>query len=109
MGDLEKSGEERTYGSGVFKPFNGSNFYVRSNCPFTLTRFTNNRVGCDITVRRGDNGLLVQLEIIINKVRTVVQNGSVIVEEKRLESHPNTPSSRTVSLQKTAAAHKAKQ
>ncbi|XP_056281300.1 mucin-2-like [Pseudoliparis swirei] len=74
----------RTYGSGVFEPFNGSNFYIRSNCPFTLTRFTNNRVGCDITVRRGDNGLLVQLDIIINKVRTVVQNGSVMVEEKSI-------------------------
>uniref|UniRef100_A0A8C3B0N0 Uncharacterized protein n=1 Tax=Cyclopterus lumpus TaxID=8103 RepID=A0A8C3B0N0_CYCLU len=72
----------RTFGSGVFEPFNGTNFYVRSNCPFTLTRFTNNRVGCDITIRRGDNGLLVQLDIIINKVRTVVQNGSIIVEEK---------------------------
>uniref|UniRef100_A0A8C3AZB4 VWFD domain-containing protein n=1 Tax=Cyclopterus lumpus TaxID=8103 RepID=A0A8C3AZB4_CYCLU len=79
----------RTFGSGVFEPFNGTNFYVRSNCPFTLTRFTNNRVGCDITIRRGDNGLLVQLDIIINKVRTVVQNGSIIVEEKRFEPNSN--------------------
>ncbi|XP_059182325.1 mucin-2-like [Centropristis striata] len=72
----------RTFGSGVFEPFNGLGFYVRSNCPFTLTRFTHNRVECDITIRRDNNGLLVQLEIIINKVRTVVQNGSILVERK---------------------------
>uniref|UniRef100_A0A8D0CYE0 VWFD domain-containing protein n=1 Tax=Sander lucioperca TaxID=283035 RepID=A0A8D0CYE0_SANLU len=72
----------RTFGSGVVQPFSGSSFYVRSNCPFTLTRFTHNRVECDITTRRGDNGLLVRVEIIINKVRTVVQNGSILVEKK---------------------------
>ncbi|XP_031721465.1 mucin-19 [Anarrhichthys ocellatus] len=72
----------RTLGSGVVQTFSGSSFYVRSNCPFTLTRFTHNRVGCDVTIRRGDNGLLVRVEIIINKVRTALQNGSVLVEEK---------------------------
>uniref|UniRef100_A0A3B5B9H6 VWFD domain-containing protein n=1 Tax=Stegastes partitus TaxID=144197 RepID=A0A3B5B9H6_9TELE len=72
----------RTFGSGVVQPFNGSAFYVHSNCPFVLTRFTHNRVECDVTVRRGDNGLLVRVEIIINKVRTVLQNGSVLVEKK---------------------------
>ncbi|XP_044042781.1 mucin-5B-like isoform X2 [Siniperca chuatsi] len=72
----------RTFGSGVVQPFNGSSFYVRSNCPFTLTRFTHNRVECDITTRRGDSGLLVQVEIIINKIRTVLKNGSILVEKK---------------------------
>ncbi|XP_071358816.1 mucin-2-like [Trachinotus anak] len=72
----------RTFGSGVVQPFNGSGYYVRSNCLFTLTRFTHNRVECDITTRRGDGGLLVQVEIIINKVRTVLQNGSILVEKK---------------------------
>ncbi|XP_054862830.1 mucin-19-like isoform X1 [Amphiprion ocellaris] len=71
-----------TFGSGVVQPFNGSAFYVHSNCPFIFTRFTHNRVKCDVTVRRGDNGLLVQVEIIINKVRTVLQNGSILVEKK---------------------------
>uniref|UniRef100_A0A8C4DQF0 VWFD domain-containing protein n=1 Tax=Dicentrarchus labrax TaxID=13489 RepID=A0A8C4DQF0_DICLA len=72
----------RTFGSGVVQPFNGSSFYVHSNCPFTLTRFTHNRVECDITTWRGDNGLLAQVEIIINKIRTVLQNGSIMVERK---------------------------
>ncbi|XP_045928607.1 mucin-2-like [Micropterus dolomieu] len=72
----------RTFGSGVVQPFNGSSFYVRSNCPFTLTRFTHNRVECDITTRRDDSGLLVQVEIIINKVRTFLTNGSILVEKK---------------------------
>ncbi|XP_053170206.1 mucin-2-like [Scomber japonicus] len=71
-----------TFGSGVVQPFNGSIFYVRSNCPFTLTRFTHNRVECDIVIRRGDNGLMVQVEIIINKVRTeLMLNRSILVEK----------------------------
>ncbi|XP_071057865.1 mucin-2-like isoform X3 [Pseudochaenichthys georgianus] len=72
----------RTFGSGVVQPFNGSSFYVRSNCMFLLTHFTHHRVECDITTRREDDGLLVRVEIIINKVRTVVQNGSILVEGK---------------------------
>ncbi|XP_030575850.1 mucin-5B-like [Archocentrus centrarchus] len=71
-----------TFGSGVVQPFQGSGFYVRSNCPFTLTRLTHNRVECDVSIRRGNNGLLVQVEIIINKVRTVLQNGNILVEDQ---------------------------
>ncbi|CAJ1054408.1 mucin-6-like isoform X5 [Xyrichtys novacula] len=74
----------RTFGSGVVQPFNGSSFYVRSNCQFTLTRFTHNRVECDITTRRDDSGLLVRVEIIMNRIRTVLQNGSILVEGKRV-------------------------
>ncbi|XP_068163615.1 mucin-6 [Antennarius striatus] len=71
----------KTFGSGIIQPFNGSGFYVRSNCMFTLTRFTHNRVECVIIVRRGNNGLLVQVEIIINKVKTVLEEGRILVEK----------------------------
>ncbi|XP_074554297.1 mucin-6 [Halichoeres trimaculatus] len=74
----------RTFGSGVVQPFNGSSFYVRSNCPFTFTRFTHNRVECEVIIQRGDSELLVQVEIIINKIRTVLKNGSILVEKKRV-------------------------
>ncbi|XP_015252842.1 PREDICTED: mucin-19-like [Cyprinodon variegatus] len=74
----------KTYGSGVIQAFKGSLFYVRSNCPFTFTRFTHKRVKCDITIRRGPNGLVNLIEIIINKVKTVVQNGTILVEKKRV-------------------------
>ncbi|XP_060936361.1 mucin-19-like [Limanda limanda] len=74
----------KTLGSGVMQPFNGSGFHVRSNCPFTLTRFTHNRVEYDITTRRGNSGLLTQLEITVNKVRTIVQGGSIEVEKKSI-------------------------
>ncbi|XP_060886380.1 mucin-19-like [Labrus mixtus] len=74
----------RTFGSGVVQPFYGSDFYVRSNCPFTLTRFTHNRVECDITIQRDDSGLVVQVEIIINKIRTVVRNANIWVEKNRV-------------------------
>ncbi|XP_041636867.1 mucin-2-like isoform X2 [Cheilinus undulatus] len=72
----------RTFGSGVVQPFIGQSFYVRSDCPFTLIHFTHNRVECEITIRRDDSGLLVFVEISINKIRTVLQNGSILVEEK---------------------------
>ncbi|KAM4523928.1 mucin-19-like [Fundulus diaphanus] len=74
----------KSYGSGVIQAFLSSPFYVRSNCPFTFARFTHNRVECDITIRRGQNGLLDLIEIIINKVKTVVQNGTIEVEKKRI-------------------------
>nr|BAS02363.1 Spiggin/ChrI [Pungitius pungitius] len=35
----------RTFGSGVVQPFKGETYYVRSDCPFTLTSFTVNRGG----------------------------------------------------------------
>ncbi|KAK7896326.1 hypothetical protein WMY93_021651 [Mugilogobius chulae] len=70
----------KTFGSGVVQPFNGTLFHVHSDCPFTLTRFTHNRVECAITTWRGHNGLLERVEITINKIRTVLQNGSVQVE-----------------------------
>uniref|UniRef100_A0A3Q0T4W6 VWFD domain-containing protein n=1 Tax=Amphilophus citrinellus TaxID=61819 RepID=A0A3Q0T4W6_AMPCI len=71
----------RTFGSGVVLPFQGSGFYVHSNCPFTLTRFAYNRVECDISLRRSNDGLVEQVSIIINKVRTVLMNGSILVED----------------------------
>lgn len=73
----------RTFGSGVIQPYNGSSFYVRSSCPFLLTRFTHNRVECTVTTQRDDSGLLVRVEIIVNKVRTILQNGIIRVEGKR--------------------------
>uniref|UniRef100_A0A673BKS7 VWFD domain-containing protein n=1 Tax=Sphaeramia orbicularis TaxID=375764 RepID=A0A673BKS7_9TELE len=72
-----------TFGSGVVQTFNGLTFYVHSNCPFTLIQFTHNHVECDIIIRRGDSGLIVQVEITINKVRTVLQNGHILVGTNR--------------------------
>uniref|UniRef100_A0A3Q3W8H4 VWFD domain-containing protein n=1 Tax=Mola mola TaxID=94237 RepID=A0A3Q3W8H4_MOLML len=60
----------------------GSHFSVRSNCPFTLTRLTHNGVECEVTIRWGDSGLLVHVEIIINKIQTVLRNGNILVETK---------------------------
>lgn len=73
----------RTFGSGVVQPFNGSSFYVRSSCPFLLSGFTHNRVECQVITQRDGSGLLVRVEIIVNKVRTVLQNGSIRVEGER--------------------------
>ncbi|XP_030630564.1 mucin-19 [Chanos chanos] len=74
----------KTFGSGVIQPFNGSTYYVRSSCPFTFTHFSGRGVDCDITIHRGNTGLMDRVEIIVNKVMTVLQNGSVFVENKRV-------------------------
>nr|BAS02319.1 spiggin B/A chimeric alternatively spliced variant 1 [Gasterosteus aculeatus] len=72
----------RTFGSGIVQPFKGKSYYVRSDCPFKLTSFNVNRGEYSVTIRRGHNGLLVQVEIIINKVTTLLQNGHVVVQNK---------------------------
>uniref|UniRef100_A0A3Q3AGZ4 VWFD domain-containing protein n=1 Tax=Kryptolebias marmoratus TaxID=37003 RepID=A0A3Q3AGZ4_KRYMA len=81
-----------TFGSGVTVPFEGSPFYVHSSCRFTFLRFTHSRVDCDITVQRGGGGLLTLVEIIINKVKTVLRGGGggVLVENGRSEPEPHT-------------------
>uniref|UniRef100_A0A3P8W2V7 VWFD domain-containing protein n=1 Tax=Cynoglossus semilaevis TaxID=244447 RepID=A0A3P8W2V7_CYNSE len=72
----------KMFGSGIIQTFNASSFHVRTNCPFTLTHFTHDQVDYDITTLRGDDGLLSQMEIIVNKIRTVVQIGGILVEKK---------------------------
>eukprot|EP00063_Salmo_salar_P033620 XP_014008455.1 PREDICTED: mucin-6-like [Salmo salar] len=73
----------KTFGSGVIQMFNGTVFYIRSTCPFTLTHFTHNRVDCDITMRRGENGLLEYIEINVNKIQTrILYNGTIFVEQR---------------------------
>nr|BAS02304.1 spiggin B alternatively spliced variant 11 [Gasterosteus aculeatus] len=75
----------RTFGSGIVQPFKGKSYYVRSDCPFKLTSFDVNRGEYSVTIRRGHNGLLVQVEIIINKVTTLLRNGHILVQNKRFE------------------------
>ncbi|KAI4899813.1 hypothetical protein NFI96_013757, partial [Prochilodus magdalenae] len=70
----------KTYGSGVIDPFSKNLFYLKTTCPITLTRFTLLGVNCEVTVQRGSNGLMTKVEILVNKVRTVLQDGNVIVE-----------------------------
>nr|BAS02326.1 spiggin B/C chimeric [Gasterosteus aculeatus] len=72
----------RTFGSGIVQPFQGESYYVRSDCPFTLTSFNVNQGEYSVTIRRGHNGLLVQVEIIINKVTTLLRNGHILVQNK---------------------------
>nr|BAS02295.1 spiggin B alternatively spliced variant 2 [Gasterosteus aculeatus] len=72
----------RTFGSGIVQPFKGKSYYVRSDCPFKLTSFNVNRGEYSVTIRRGHNGLLVQVEIIINKVTTLLRNGHILVQNK---------------------------
>uniref|UniRef100_A0A8B9K0U0 VWFD domain-containing protein n=1 Tax=Astyanax mexicanus TaxID=7994 RepID=A0A8B9K0U0_ASTMX len=55
-------------------------FYLKSTCPFTLTRFTLSGVTCSITVQRNATGLMNSVEITVNKITTVLQDGKITVE-----------------------------
>uniref|UniRef100_A0AAY4BJU5 VWFD domain-containing protein n=1 Tax=Denticeps clupeoides TaxID=299321 RepID=A0AAY4BJU5_9TELE len=73
----------KTYGSGVFKPFTGNPFYVRTTCHVTLLRFTYKGVICEITILERTNGMMTKVEINVNKIKTVIFNGTVEVDSKR--------------------------
>uniref|UniRef100_A0AAY4BIY0 VWFD domain-containing protein n=1 Tax=Denticeps clupeoides TaxID=299321 RepID=A0AAY4BIY0_9TELE len=72
----------KTYGSGVFKPFTGNPFYVRTTCHVTLLRFTYKGVICEITILERTNGMMTKVEINVNKIKTVIFNGTVEVDSK---------------------------
>uniref|UniRef100_A0AAQ4RX88 Uncharacterized protein n=1 Tax=Gasterosteus aculeatus aculeatus TaxID=481459 RepID=A0AAQ4RX88_GASAC len=82
-----------TFGSGIVQPFKGESYYVRSDCPFKLTSFNVNRGEYSVTIWRGHNGLLVQVEIIVNKVTTLLQNGHILVQNNRFEPKQKTAAS----------------
>nr|BAS02331.1 spiggin C [Gasterosteus aculeatus] len=80
----------RTFGSGIVQPFQGESYYVWSDCPFTLTSFNVNQGEYSVTIRRGHNGLLVQVEIVLNNVTTLLQDGHVVVKNKKFELRQKT-------------------
>ncbi|KAI7789659.1 putative mucin-2-like [Triplophysa rosa] len=74
----------KTYGSGVFETFNKTMFHLKSTCSITLTHFTHAGVDCHIIVQRGQNGLMNRVEIIVNKVVTLIHNNTLTVEGSRI-------------------------
>ncbi|XP_043093499.1 mucin-2-like isoform X2 [Puntigrus tetrazona] len=74
----------KTYGSGVFYTFNKTAFHLKTTCPVTLTHFNHAGVDCHVIVQRGPNGLMDRVEIIVNKVPTLVRNNTVTVEGSRI-------------------------
>ncbi|KAA0721171.1 Mucin-19 [Triplophysa tibetana] len=76
--------ECKTYGSGVFETFNKTAFHLNSTCSITLTHFTHAGVDCHIIVQRRQNGLMSRVEIIVNKVVTLIHNNTITVEGSRI-------------------------
>ncbi|XP_036373536.1 mucin-19-like [Megalops cyprinoides] len=72
----------RTFGSGVYEAFSGDVFHVRTTCPSTLVHITRDNVDYIIAVTRGSSGLITKLEITLNGISTVVENGTTFVEHK---------------------------
>ncbi|XP_016378048.1 mucin-19-like, partial [Sinocyclocheilus rhinocerous] len=70
----------KTYGSGIYYTFNKTAFHLKTTCPVTLTHFSHAGVDCHIIVQRGLNGLMDRVEIIINKITTLIHNNTVTVE-----------------------------
>ncbi|XP_056311152.1 mucin-2-like [Danio aesculapii] len=74
----------RTYSSGVFSSFNGTLFHLKSSCAVTLTHFTHAGADCHVIVQRGTTGLMDRVEIIVNKITTLVHNNTVTVDGSRI-------------------------
>uniref|UniRef100_A0A671QWR4 Mucin-19-like n=1 Tax=Sinocyclocheilus anshuiensis TaxID=1608454 RepID=A0A671QWR4_9TELE len=70
----------KTYGSGIYYTFNKTAFHLKTTCPVTLTHFSHAGVDCHIIIQRGLNGLMDRVEIIINKVTTLIHNNTATVE-----------------------------
>ncbi|KAI5094147.1 mucin-19-like, partial [Silurus meridionalis] len=70
----------KTYGSGVMQTFNNTMFHVKSTCLVILTQFSHAGVDCLISVQRDTNGVMKKVEILVNKIATVIQDGMLNVE-----------------------------
>ncbi|KAJ8381827.1 hypothetical protein SKAU_G00026050 [Synaphobranchus kaupii] len=72
-----------TFGSGVVEPFRGIPFHLSTTCPTTLLHFIHEDVEYEIIITRSaETGLIKKVEITLNKIRTVVTNGMITVEDK---------------------------
>ncbi|XP_062866095.1 uncharacterized protein LOC134328769 [Trichomycterus rosablanca] len=74
----------KTFGSGVIQMFNGTMFHVNSTCPMVMTHFSHGGVDSFISVQRNTTGVITKVKILVNKVETIIQNGVVTVEGKRI-------------------------
>ncbi|MCJ8743254.1 hypothetical protein PDJAM_G00091670 [Pangasius djambal] len=72
----------KTFGSGVIETFNKTMFHVKSTCPVILTHFSHAGVDCFISVQRDPTGFMKRVEILVNKVVTIIQDGIFTVEGK---------------------------
>ncbi|KAK2832411.1 hypothetical protein Q7C36_015873 [Tachysurus vachellii] len=70
----------KTFGSGVMQTFNGTMFHVKTTCPVTLTHFSHAGVDCFISVQRDQTGIMKRVEIYVNKIATIIQDGILTVE-----------------------------
>ncbi|KAG9329336.1 hypothetical protein JZ751_003555, partial [Albula glossodonta] len=73
----------QTFGSGVVESFSSEAFYLSTTCPTTLLHFAHNDVDYRIITTRGKkSGLIERVELTLNKIKTVVENGKIFVEDK---------------------------
>ncbi|KAM9467822.1 mucin-19-like [Clarias gariepinus] len=78
----------KTFGSGVIQTFNNTMLHVKSTCPLILTHFSHAGVDCYISVQRDPTGLIKRVEILVNKIVTTIQDGTLTVEGNSI-SLPN--------------------
>ncbi|KAF5906803.1 mucin-19-like, partial [Clarias magur] len=72
----------KTFASGVIQTFNNTKFQVNSTCPVILTHFSHAGVDCYISVQRDPSGFMNTVEILVNKIATIIQKGTLTVEGK---------------------------
>ncbi|KAG9335902.1 hypothetical protein JZ751_003559, partial [Albula glossodonta] len=74
---------------GVVESFSGEAFYLSTTCPTTLLHLARNEVDYEIITIRGKSGLIERVELTLNKIKTVVENGKIFVEDKRMDEFGN--------------------
>ncbi|KAI5617791.1 mucin-19-like [Silurus asotus] len=60
--------------------FNNTTFHVKSTCLVILTQFSHAGVDCLISVQRDTSGVMKKVEILVNKIATVIEDGKLTVE-----------------------------
>ncbi|XP_051784672.1 mucin-19-like [Erpetoichthys calabaricus] len=70
------------YGTGSFRTFNGTLYYLQSTCFLVLSRFNslNPNSEFDIKIQRDLNGNFKKIKITVDKLDTVIENGVISVD-----------------------------
>ncbi|XP_039618079.1 mucin-19-like [Polypterus senegalus] len=74
------------YGTGSFRTFNGTLYYLQSTCFLVLSRFNSLDPNSefDIKIQRDQNGNFKKIKITVDKLDTAIENGVISVDGQRV-------------------------
>ncbi|KAG2459843.1 MUC19 protein, partial [Polypterus senegalus] len=82
----DSSDECSAYGTGSFRTFNGTLYYLQSTCFLVLSRFNSLDPNSefDIKIQRDQNGNFKKIKITVDKLDTAIENGVISVDGQRV-------------------------